>query len=194
MKTHVPKELMKEGWQTRKSDKEIKNSWTAERDVFTWLSQGYSIEDTIERYKEYLKDEPPSKGKIKGIFQPLIWGNCHHGINTFIKRCPTCDKQHEECIEYLQNLLLEVKKYNQQKLGDSLRGEIEKNIIEFARILEISGKITEEKIKEHYRKLASQYHPDKVNNLGIELRELADKKMKELNKAREYLINHLYNN
>jgi DnaJ like chaperone protein len=40
-----------------------------------------------------------------------------------------------------------------------------------------------EEIHAAYRKLMSQYHPDRVASLGVELRELAEKKAKEINAA-----------
>jgi DnaJ-class molecular chaperone len=38
-------------------------------------------------------------------------------------------------------------------------------------------------IKTAYRLRAHQYHPDRVEGLGVELREIAERKMKELNIA-----------
>ena len=42
-------------------------------------------------------------------------------------------------------------------------------------------------IKSAYRRMAAQYHPDKVAGLGPELRELAERRMKEINAAYEQL-------
>ena len=42
---------------------------------------------------------------------------------------------------------------------------------------------TPEQIKEAFRREISKYHPDRVEGLGIELRELADQKAKEVNHA-----------
>ena len=44
-----------------------------------------------------------------------------------------------------------------------------------------------DEIKKAYRELANKYHPDKVNHLGEELKELALKKAKEITKAWEHL-------
>ena len=38
-----------------------------------------------------------------------------------------------------------------------------------------------------YRKLVQQYHPDKVANLAPEFRELAERRMKEINAAYQRL-------
>jgi len=38
-----------------------------------------------------------------------------------------------------------------------------------------------------YRRMAQMYHPDKVTNLGPEFKQLADRKMKEINAAYEAL-------
>jgi DnaJ-class molecular chaperone len=40
-------------------------------------------------------------------------------------------------------------------------------------------------VREAYRRKMREYHPDKVVNLGIELRDLAEAKAKEINRAYE---------
>lgn len=42
-------------------------------------------------------------------------------------------------------------------------------------------------IKSAYRKLSMQYHPDKVEHLGEEFKKVAEEKMKEINRAYEFL-------
>ena len=44
-----------------------------------------------------------------------------------------------------------------------------------------------DEIKTAYKKKITEYHPDKVANLGEELKELADRKTKELNLAYEII-------
>lgn len=56
----------------------------------------------------------------------------------------------------------------------------------YSRVLGLSGCATISEVKSQYRKLAIQYHPDKVNCLGPKLRELAEKEMKEINMAYEF--------
>jgi DnaJ-domain-containing protein 1 len=50
-------------------------------------------------------------------------------------------------------------------------------------VLNVDKNATAEQIKEAFRKEISKYHPDRVEGLGIELRELADRKAKEVNGA-----------
>jgi len=50
-------------------------------------------------------------------------------------------------------------------------------------VLGISVSASTEEIKIAYRKMASLYHPDKVAHLAPEFREMADRKMKEINTA-----------
>jgi hypothetical protein len=45
-----------------------------------------------------------------------------------------------------------------------------------------------DEIKNAYRKLANKYHPDKVNYLGDEFKELADKRFKEIQEAYQELV------
>jgi DnaJ like chaperone protein len=44
-----------------------------------------------------------------------------------------------------------------------------------------------DEIKQAYRKLAGQYHPDKVSHLGEEFRQLAEIRFKEIQKAYQEL-------
>jgi uncharacterized membrane protein YkvA (DUF1232 family) len=55
-------------------------------------------------------------------------------------------------------------------------------------ILNISATASQQEIKAAYRKLASQYHPDKVAHLGKEFQELAEKRFKEIQEAYQALI------
>jgi len=50
-------------------------------------------------------------------------------------------------------------------------------------ILEISPEVSNDKIKRAYLSKMKEYHPDKVENLGKEIRLLAEQKTKEINEA-----------
>lgn len=54
-------------------------------------------------------------------------------------------------------------------------------------ILEIPENSTPEQIKTAYKQLIIQYHPDKVQNLGKDIRLLAEKKTIEINLAYEFI-------
>jgi len=55
-------------------------------------------------------------------------------------------------------------------------------------VLEIAPGATKEEIKSAYRRLAAQYHPDKVQHLGEEFQVLAEARFKEIQQAYEELI------
>ena len=50
-------------------------------------------------------------------------------------------------------------------------------------MLEIEKSATDSEVKKAYRKMASKYHPDKVNHLGDDLKHLAEEKFKAMNDA-----------
>jgi DnaJ-domain-containing protein 1 len=50
-------------------------------------------------------------------------------------------------------------------------------------VLNIDKCATSDQIKKAFRREISKYHPDRVEGLGIELRHLAERKAKEVNRA-----------
>jgi len=50
-------------------------------------------------------------------------------------------------------------------------------------VLQIAPQADEQEIRKAYKSLISQYHPDKVAALGPELREVCERKSKEINIA-----------
>lgn len=60
----------------------------------------------------------------------------------------------------------------------------------YARILGLKGKITYAEVRNKYKELVLQYHPDKVNHLGPKLQQFAEQEMKEINEAFQYFKRH----
>lgn len=55
-------------------------------------------------------------------------------------------------------------------------------------VLNVPPDADQETIKAAYRKLASQYHPDKVSHLGKEFQDLAEQRFKEIQEAYQKLV------
>lgn len=55
-------------------------------------------------------------------------------------------------------------------------------------ILEVSQGATKEQIVATYKQKIRQYHPDKVAQMGAEIRELAEFKSKQINAAHDYAM------
>lgn len=63
----------------------------------------------------------------------------------------------------------------------------EKSDGEYLKILGLTPGVSNQEISAAYKKLISQYHPDRVASLGPELHELASRKTKEINEAYQML-------
>lgn len=60
---------------------------------------------------------------------------------------------------------------------------------DYYKVLDVPRDAEMDVIKQAFRELAKQYHPDKTAALGVELRELASQKMMEINEAFQTLTN-----
>lgn len=52
-------------------------------------------------------------------------------------------------------------------------------------VLEIEQSVSDEDVKQAYRRMAMKYHPDKVNTLGEEVKQAATEKFRKVNEAYE---------
>ena len=59
--------------------------------------------------------------------------------------------------------------------------------LKHASVLGLEEPFEVEEIKPTYRKIIAQYHPDRVVAMGPEIKEVAEKKAKEINEAYEQL-------
>jgi len=67
----------------------------------------------------------------------------------------------------------------------SIKAMFVKNINNAYDILELTSEATDEEVKKAYRRLAIQYHPDKVAHLGEDIKKAATEKFQNLNAAYE---------
>ena len=59
-------------------------------------------------------------------------------------------------------------------------------------VLELEpGPVTLEKVRRHYLRLVTAYHPDRVAGLGVKLQQLAEEETKAINEAYAFFKRHL---
>lgn len=75
------------------------------------------------------------------------------------------------------------------KRFDAKTATEEQKYIHYGKLLELKGTVQKKEIRKKYIKLVGQYHPDKVESLGKDLRALAEERTKELNEAYEWIKN-----
>ncbi len=97
-----------------------------------------------------------------------------------IGKCPLCQHRFVLKADEFGNLTVYSQggaDYRESELSEIATSE------EAFRILGLEGSPDQLQIRKAYKEKMSQYHPDKVSQLGVEIRELADRKSKQINKA-----------
>jgi len=95
--------------------------------------------------------------------------------------------RYEKYERYERYEKFERKTYSFKKKFDPKTASEEEKARHYGRVLELSGAIKKEDIRKKYISLVGQYHPDRVEGLGKDLRELADERTKELNEAYDWM-------
>ena len=76
------------------------------------------------------------------------------------------------------------------KTDDNNRGNkksaVKNNEKKYGELLGLVGKVTLADIHKAYKNKIKEYHPDKIEMMAGELKELAEQRTKELNKAYDY--------
>ncbi|HRI47122.1 MAG: J domain-containing protein [Ignavibacteriaceae bacterium] len=81
--------------------------------------------------------------------------------------------------------------HNKNEFDTTIATEAEKSV-HYGKILGLTGKVSKSQIRKKYLDLIAKYHPDKVSELGDEIKLLAETKTKQLNAAYEWM-KHKYN-
>ena len=63
-----------------------------------------------------------------------------------------------------------------------------KSLEDAYRVLDISPDASDDEVRRAYRKMALQYHPDRVAMLGDDIHESATRKFQEINDAKERIF------
>jgi uncharacterized membrane protein YhaH (DUF805 family) len=101
-----------------------------------------------------------------------------------VGKCPLCQHRFVLKVDEYGNLTV----YSQGGAGypESDLNEIATSAEAF-KILGVEGNPDQLTIRKAYKAKMGRYHPDKVSLLGIEIRELADRKSKQINEAYRFL-------
>jgi DnaJ-domain-containing protein 1 len=100
----------------------------------------------------------------------------------------------------LEDIVNKLNNYDNNSTQDNFKSKTEKtenststqqhqklSLSEAYQVLEIDSNLTNEQIKKAYYQKIKEYHPDKVHNLGKDLRELAEQKTIIINEAYEII-------
>ena len=141
------------------------------------------------------REERESRGEwiTKKITSGLILGGAAVFLHSLIgssRRSFEIDEEYNQC--WYKN-----EYYGNDGNNESPHSKYESTFIRTKtprEVLNVSQNATHEEIKEAYRKMAHQYHPDKTAQLGPELQELAKKKMQQINESYELLMKNQTSN
>ncbi len=143
------------------NQRQVQNFMTLFKDI---LKQDYPIKDVCKQIARSM-DHPSRLELIHILFGlSLSDGNIHNS---------------EQKIIYTISNYLNI---NQSDFS-SIKAMFIRDVESDYKILEISKTSNDNEIKKAYRKMALKYHPDKVNHLGEEVKNLAEEKFKMVNEA-----------
>jgi DnaJ-domain-containing protein 1 len=87
----------------------------------------------------------------------------------------------------LKQIIDELTSGNQQKQAHNNTQKSPMDYEQACNILKIHSNSSVEEIKNAYKQRIKEYHPDRVENLGEELRQLAKQKSQQINEAYQFI-------
>jgi hypothetical protein len=138
---------------------------------------------------DYLVITEQNKSRFFTSLKKVV-GNYSFGYKKSYYRAEERKKKSGSYRKYERHEKYEEYNFGKEEEHDEIHPELmneEYKAIYYGKILGLKGKVTKKDIRKQYLKMISLYHPDKVAGLGDELRELAERKTKEINIAYEWL-------
>jgi len=175
-------------------------------EVFRWLKHGYWDAYVILEVIDLLFPTAVLK-LIDWLYEPHSWLGLHNLLEVpiiYIYKaflfipfsaiviliggglCDGCSNKLDKIKRRDGEILEKIESMKRKKRRSSLSSSGKKDERYYARTLGIDGPVTVNDVKRCYKKLVSQYHPDKVDHLGPELKKVAAQKSREINEAYEY--------
>jgi DnaJ like chaperone protein len=165
-----------------KADKQLLKS---ELDyVKNFLRQQFSHQDTQEYmilFKDIIKQNYPIRDVCRQIQRSMDHPSRLELIHVLFGLSKADGHIHPDEIKVI-NTIGRYLNINDRDF-DSIKAMFVKDTQSAYKILEIKKSVTDSEVKKAYRKMASKYHPDKVNHLGDDLKHLAEEKFKAMNDA-----------
>ena len=163
-----------------------------------------SVEDFM---RKELQLDQESMNTAKNIFKEAV--NSSEPFDSFARQFHDVFRHQPRIIELMMDLLLRVSTADggisgeEEKLLSSaarifnisddeyarLRSRYVKDVNKYYAVLKVSENATDEEVKKAYRKLVSEYHPDKIESKGLpeEFVKFANDKFKEIQEAYEQI-------
>lgn len=165
-----------------KADKQLLKS---ELDyVKNFLRQQFSNQDTQEfiiLFKDIIKQDYPIRDVCRQIQRSMDHPSRLELIHVLFGLSKADGHIHPDEIKAI-NTIGRYLNINDSDF-ESIKAMFIKDTQSAYKILEIEKSATDSEVKKAYRKMASKYHPDKVNHLGDDLKHLAEEKFKAMNDA-----------
>ena len=152
--------------------------------VKNFLRQQFSHQDTQEYmilFKDIIKQDYPIRDVCRQIQRSMDHPSRLELIHVLFGLSKADGHIHPDEIKVI-NTIGRYLNINDSDF-DSIKAMFVKETQSAYKILEIKKSVTDSEVKKAYRKMASKYHPDKVNHLGDDLKHLAEEKFKAMNDA-----------
>jgi DnaJ like chaperone protein len=144
------------------------------------FSQG-QVQDFMTLFKDIIKQEYPLHDVCRQIVHSMDHPSRLELIHILFGLSKADGDVHKDEVKVIRSIA----RYLNINDNDfnSIEAMFFRNTLSDYTILEIKSNASDRELKKAYRKMATKYHPDKVNHLGNDLRKLAEEKFKSVNKA-----------
>ena len=149
------------------------------------LEKAINLFDSAKNIYESVKFEVYKTSNFARFLEELDY--CYQGLNLKDLKLLLTKKQWQDYNEIVTSIIADIKRIQNEAANQQNSKSLKTDLEVAYQILGLNNSVTNDEIKIKWRRLSSEYHPDRAEQTTESIKKLAEERLKDINWAYEIL-------